>query len=124
RRWQQLEHPAIARVHDLAHDFQTVAIAMEYVDGWSLSALRVDKPDQRHRLEEATPWIRDLCAALDYAHQEKDILHLDLRPANLLLDAREQLKLTDFGLARSLRGFAAQTDPNRLAASLGFLSPQ
>ena len=84
----------------------------------------MDKPQKRYSLEESTPWIRELCAALEYAHREAGILHLDLKPSNLLLSAREQLKVTDFGLAQSLRGFAAQTDPNRMAGTLGFMSPQ
>ena len=124
QRNQQLAHPAIARILGFVQDYTIAAIAMEYVEGWSLAALKVDKLENRYSLEESTPWIRTLCAALDYAHQEAGILHLDLKPANLMLNEREQLKVTDFGLAQRLRGFAAQTDPNRIAATLGFMSPQ
>jgi uncharacterized delta-60 repeat protein len=124
RRNGQLAHPQIARTYDFVQDYRLAAIALEYVDGWSLAALRVDRPQRRYTLKEATPWVRQLCAALTYAHTEPRILHLALKPANLLLDSREQLKLTDFGIARSLQGFAGPSDLQAAAAVLGFLSPQ
>jgi len=124
RRNLQLAHPQIARTYDFIQDHQLAAIAMEYVDGWSLAAMRVDRARQRYRLEEVTPWVRQLCAALTYAHTETGILHLALKPANLMLNSREQLKLTDFGIARSLQGIAAPRDLNVAAAAVGFMSPQ
>jgi len=124
RRSLQLAHPQIVRTYDFIQDHRLAAIAMEYVDGWSLATLRVDKSQQRYRLEEITPWVRQICAALTYAHTETGILHLALKPANLMLNSREQLKVADFGIARSLQGLAAPTDLNPAAGALGFLSPQ
>lgn len=120
----RLVHPNIVRLYDFVHDPRLAAISMEYVEGWSLAALRVDKPQHRYRLEEITPWVRQLCAALTYAHDECGILHLDLRPVNLLLNSREQLKVTDFGLARSLHGIATGAELTAGLTTLGFLSPQ
>jgi uncharacterized delta-60 repeat protein len=119
-----LVHPNIVRLHDFVHDQHLAAISMEYVEGWSLAALRVDKPQHRYRLQEITPWVRQLCAALTYAHTEAGLLHLDLKPANLLLNSREQLKVTDFGLARSLHGIVTSTELTAALSTLGFLSPQ
>jgi uncharacterized delta-60 repeat protein len=124
RRNLQLAHPHIARTYDFIQDHGLAAIAMEYVDGWSLAAMRVDRAQQRYRLEEVTPWVRQVCAALTYAHTEIGILHLAVKPANLMLNSREQLKLTDFGIARSLQGIAAPTDMNAAAGALGYMSPQ
>ena len=120
----RLVHPNIVRLYDFVHDQRLAAISMEYVEGWSLAALRVDKPQHRYRLEEITPWVRELCAALTYAHDQCGILHLDLRPVNLLLNSREQLKVTDFGLARSLHGIATGAELTAGLTTLGFLSPQ
>ncbi len=103
RRNLKLAHPNIVRIHDFVQDAHGAAIAMEYVDGWSLWSLRVDKPQQIFTAEEIAPWLRQLCDALDYAHNEAHIVHRDLKPANLLLNSRGQLKVTDFGLARELR---------------------
>ena len=124
RRTAQLDHPQIARTYDFIQDYRLAAVAMEYVDGWSLAAMRVDRAQHRYRLEEVTPWMREICAALTYAHTEAGILHLALKPANLMLNSRAQLKVTDFGLARSLQGMAARTELNPAAAALGHMSPQ
>jgi uncharacterized delta-60 repeat protein len=97
---------------------------MEHVDGWSLAALRVDRPQQRYRLEEITPWVRQICAALTYAHTEASILHLALKPANLMLNSRDQLKVADFGIARSLQELAASTGLHPATGALGLISPQ
>ena len=124
RRNLQLSHPQIVRTHDFLQDYGLAAIAMEYVDGWSLATLQVDRPHRRCGLAEVTPWVRQLCDALTYAHTEVGILHLALKPANLMLNSRDQLKLTDFGIARSLQTMTGPTDLNLAAAVLGFLSPQ
>src|SRR5437762_3323772 len=67
-RLSQLAHPHIAKILDFVRDHSLTAIASEYVEGWSLAALRVDKPEKRYRVAEITPWIRQLCSALEYAH--------------------------------------------------------
>ena len=120
----QLDHPNIARTYDFVKDLRLAAISTEYVEGWSLAALRVDKPEKRYRLDEITPWIRNLCGALEYAHNSAGVVHGDLKPSNLLLNGRAELKVTDFGTARSLYGVAGPTDLNSLAGTLGFMSPQ
>src|SRR5258706_5205860 len=120
----QLAHPNIARTFDFVHDLALTAIAMEYVEGWSLAALRVDKPQKRYLLAEITPWIRQLCAALEYAHDESGSVHGNLKTSNLMLDQRGQLKVIDFGIDRTLRAMAGQADMNRVSAALGFMSPQ
>src|SRR5438445_11087353 len=68
RRSAQLAHPAIARVYEFVCDYQAAAFATEYVDGWPLAVLKVDRPERRYRIDEIIPWIRQLCAALEYAH--------------------------------------------------------
>jgi uncharacterized delta-60 repeat protein len=121
---RQLAHPQIVRTYDFIQDYQLVAIAMEYVDGWSLATLRVDRPHQRYSVAEITPWVRQICAALTFAHTEAGILHLALKPANLMLNSRAQLKVADFGIARSLQGLATPTDLNLAVAAMGCMSPQ
>src|SRR5258708_16610798 len=54
-------------------------------------------------MEEAVAWAMELCDALEHAHAQ-GIVHCDLKPANLLLDEHGSLRVTDFGLARSLTG--------------------
>src|SRR6266850_6426471 len=59
RRNLKLSHPNIVRIHDFEQDEHGAAIAMEYVDGWSLWAMKVDKPRQIFDVSELRPWIRD-----------------------------------------------------------------
>ena len=102
RRCLDLTHPNVVRVHDLVQDDQMAAIAMEYVDGESLAKRKAAAPDGRLPLETLRPLAAQLCAALEYAHAEAKVVHRDLKPANLLVTREGRLKVTDFGIARSL----------------------
>ena len=125
RRSLKLSHPNIVRIYDFIQTQQGAAVAMEYVDGWSLWSLRVDKPRQIFMAEEIVPWIRDLCDALDYAHNHAGIVHRDIKPANLILNSRGQLKVTDFGLSRELRrGPARDASHASIVGTDWYMSPQ
>lgn len=122
-RSQQFAHPNIVQVHDFIHGGHGVAVAMEYVDGWSLWSMKVDKPGQRFTPEEIAPWMRDLCAALDHAHAA-EVVHRDIKPANLILDSRGRLKLADFGLSRSTNPDGFDTGYYRVVGTDWYMSPQ
>jgi hypothetical protein len=71
-RSHRLTHPNIVRIHDLHEEPGGLAfIAMEYVDGPTLSALRLEQPDRVLAWDLLKPLVEQLCAALDYAHGEK-----------------------------------------------------
>lgn len=122
-RSQQFTHPNIVQVHDFMHGSHGVAVAMEYVDGWSLWSMRVDKPGHRFTTEEIAPWMRDLCAALEHAHAA-EVVHRDIKPANLILDSRGRLKLADFGLSRSTNPEGLDTGYHRVVGTDWYMSPQ
>ncbi len=124
QRSQQLAHPNIVRIHDFMQNHKHAAVAMEFVEGWSLWSMKVDRPGQRFTVEEIKPWVRDLCAALDYAHTVGEIVHRDVKPANLLLDARGQLKLADFGLSRPMNPAHADLGYHRVVGTDWYMSPQ
>src|SRR3977135_3028108 len=102
RRSLALPHKNIVRIHDFVHDGQSGCISMEYVDGDTLSNLRADKPRKVFEIPELTDWTSELCDALNYAHNNARIIHRDRKPANLMVNQRGELKITDFGIARSL----------------------
>src|SRR4030095_8162680 len=104
RRARDLAHPNVCRVYDYGEDpAQKLAwISMEFLRGGSM--LRKLHDDPRGFLEpsEIIGWLRELCDALHYAHEIAHVIHRDLQPANLLLDSRGHLRITDFGIARSI----------------------
>ena len=125
RRETLLKHPHIVSICEFARDYDSAVIAMEFVDGWSLATLKVDKPDRRHDIKEIVPWIRELCDALAYAHNEFGIVHGDLKPSNLLMSGREGIKVSDFGFAAHIRNESSKRGIIKSGyGGIGFLSPQ
>lgn len=125
RRAIDLAHPSIVKVHDFVADARTSAISMEYVDGATLSALRLDEPGQMFSEEKLAPWVGQLCAALDYAHADARVVHRDLKPSNLMIDARGRLKVLDFGIAASLSESVSQvTNLTGSSGTPAYMSPQ
>ena len=125
RRSLDLTHPHIIRIHDFVQDARTVAIAMEYVAGSTLSARKLDQPRGCFDTPEIAAWVGQLCAALAYAHREAQIVHRDLKPANLMIDGRGNLKVADFGIAASVSDSVSRVSAQ--AGSSGtpvFMSPQ
>ena len=105
----QLEHPHILPIYDFGDFENQLYIVMRYVTGGSLENLVADGPlpvTQTLRIGEA------VATALDYAH-EKNVIHLDIKPSNILLDSNQSPYLADFGLA-------TVTDPEGRAANPGY----
>lgn len=100
RRCLALSHPHIVRIHDF-HEApgEEVFFSMEFVDGPTLNALRMQQTARVLRWDFLAPLVRQLCDSLDYAHSEK-VVHRDLKPSNLILDSKGRLKLSDFGVSR------------------------
>jgi serine/threonine protein kinase len=132
RRARDLAHPNVCRVYDYGEDpAQKLAwISMEFLRGGSM--LRKLHDDPRGFLEppEIIGWLRELCDALHYAHEIAHVVHRDLKPANLLLDSRGHLRITDFGIARSIsESFTRLTGEFTSAATsrtgtIYYMSPQ
>ena len=101
-----------------------MALAEEYVEGWSLATLKVDKLCNCYQVDDIKGWIGQLCAALGYAHDELGIIHSDLKPANLLLTTKEQLKVTDFEIAAISRTESTRRGLAKgLYSGLGYAEP-
>jgi hypothetical protein len=125
RRSLELTHPNIVRIHDFTEDEYTAAISMEYVDGMTLSQMRVQRSAKCFEPAEIEPWLSGLCAALDYAHSAVRMVHHDLKPANLMLNGRGAIKVTDFGIACSLMNSVARVSMYASSGgTLVYMSPQ
>jgi serine/threonine-protein kinase len=95
---RQITHPNVCRVHDIGEVDGQHFLSMEYIDGEDLRGLlrRIGRLPRDKGIEIA----QQLCAGLAAAH-ERGVLHRDLKPANIMLDGRGQVRITDYGLARS-----------------------
>ena len=125
RRSLELTHPNIVRIYDFMEDEHAAAISMEYVDGPTLSQLRVEQNARVFEPAEIEPWLGGLCAALDYAHATARMVHRDLKPANLMLNAKGMVKITDFGIACSLMGSVARVSVfSSSSGTITYMSPQ
>src|SRR5438552_10549210 len=125
KRSQELRHHHIVSVYDFVSDDRSACIAMEYVDGSTLSALKARKENNCLEVEEIRPWIEQLCDALSYAHEKAKVVHRDLKPANLMVNGRDELKVTDFGIARSVSdSMSMLTQARGTSGTLVYMSPQ
>lgn len=120
-----LTHPNIIRIHDFLLERQQCAISMEFVDGKTLAALKVDQPGGCFDTGEITPWITELCEALEYAHTEGKVVHRDLKPSNLMVTKQGKLKVADFGIARSISDSMSRVSIQRgTSGTPPYMSPQ
>ena len=125
KRCLELTHPHIVRIHDFIHDERSGCISMEYIDGETLSNLRTEKEQRVFEPDEIATWISQLCDTLDYAHNHANVIHCDLKPANLMVNQRGDLKITDFGIARSLSDSVSRlTIEQGRSGTLIYMSPQ
>src|SRR5436853_447738 len=125
KRCLELTHPHIVRIHDFVHDDRSGCISMEYVDGDTLAGLRCQKEQKVFEPSELSSWMGQLCEALDYAHNRARIIHRDLKPANLMVNQRGDLKVADFGIARTLaESLKLLTMEQGRSGTLCYMSPQ
>ena len=122
----RLTHPNIVRIRNFEREGNVAAVSMEFIDGTTLSHLRLQQPGKVFSVEKLAPLVAQLCAALDYAHGEAKVVHRDLKPTNLLVTPEGRLKIADFGIARSLADTHTRLTGRTVGTSgtLLYMSPQ
>ena len=92
----QFNHENIVKVYDIEELYRTIFIIMEYLDGTPLDYILEKMP--KLSLSRVLDILLQVCAGLDYAHGQ-DIVHQDIKPANIFVQRNDQVKIVDFGLA-------------------------
>src|SRR5918912_770925 len=114
-----LSHPNIVSIYDRGEAERTYYIAMEYLDGRSLKELIVSRGPAP--VNVAVDYARQILAAVRFAHRH-GIVHRDIKPHNVLVDAEGRLKVTDFGIARA--GASQMTEAGSIIGTAQYLSPE
>ena len=128
-RAHKLKHPNIVRVYDFKEDVRRAAISMECVNGKSLAALmhpeKEKEPAKHFEVAELRPWVRQLCDALEYAHEKAKVVHRDLKPANLMINEEGKLIVMDFGISATLTDATTRVSQQaRRGGTSAYMSPQ
>jgi len=113
-------HPNVVTIYDVGEQDGRPFIVMELIPGGTV-ADRIERGDVS--VDESLRWLEQTAAALDAAHAE-GILHRDVKPANLLLNARGDVHVADFGIARVLDETAGLTETGAVIGTVGYLSPE
>jgi eukaryotic-like serine/threonine-protein kinase len=114
-----LQHPNIVVVHDLGEENGSPFLVMEYVDGVPLDKI-IARRESKSLLEKLGIVI-EVLNALHYAHQH-NIVHRDVKPANVMVLKDGHIKLLDFGIAR--QGDLGQTKTNQMMGTMWYMSPE
>jgi eukaryotic-like serine/threonine-protein kinase len=114
-----LSHPNIVSIYDRGEAEGTYYIAMEYLEGRSLKELIVARGPAPTAI--AIDYARQILAALRFAHRN-GIVHRDIKPHNIVVDAEGRVKVTDFGIARA--GTSQMTEVGSIIGTAQYLSPE
>ncbi|MGI8561577.1 MAG: serine/threonine-protein kinase, partial [Luteimonas sp.] len=117
----KLQHPAIVTVFEMGELEGLVYYAMQLVRGESL-AQHLQRQGGKLPEARAAELMRTVAEAVDYAHT-LGVLHLDLKPANILLDEEGQPRVADFGLSRFM-GPDANLDNLQTAGTPSYMAPE
>ena len=118
RNLARLNHPNIISVIDVFEENGTVYYAMPYLIGGSL----LDYVKVHGTLSEtmAMKYVRQIAGALKYMHEEEHICHYDVKPANILIDDKDNAVLIDFGISKNYDSAGRETTTTPVGMSEGY----
>jgi serine/threonine-protein kinase len=117
----RLNHPNIVQVYDFGHEGDLAYIVMEYVEGRELKEQLDAK--ERFELGRIFTLMGELLDALDFAHQA-GVIHRDIKPGNVMINAAGNAKLADFGVARIMDEQSEATRAGAMVGTPSHMSPE
>ena len=116
----KLSHPNIVTVHQICQVEELYFIVMELVDGRSLAEVVRQK---RLTPQEATRIITEAARGLAHAHR-RGLIHRDIKPGNIMVTSDNQVKMTDFGLARDIFRDTSEFEEGRAVGTPLYMAPE
>jgi serine/threonine protein kinase len=115
-----LSHPNVVNIYDVGQEDGIDYIVMEYIPGENLK--NIIKKEAPFSIRKALDYTRQIAEALNHAHQ-RNIVHRDIKPHNILVTPEGQLKVTDFGIARAISA-SSFTQTGIVVGSVQYSSPE
>jgi len=115
-----LDHPCIVPIYEVGERDGQCYFSMKFVEGGQLDEVVKDAPMS---IRDAVELIAKVARTVDYAH-EHGILHRDIKPGNILLDAKGEPHLTDFGLARLVESESTVTRTLEVLGTPSYMAPE
>ena len=123
----KLDHPNVCSIFEVGESASGAYIAMQFVEGETLA----DLTDYRKpALEEIAQWGAEVADALDEAHR-RGLVHRDIKPQNIMITAKGQAKVLDFGLAKDVKALPITalsstllTSPGMVVGTVPYMSPE
>jgi len=116
-----VSHQNVVRAYDYIRDGDLVGYTMEYVGGGDL-ADRISNPDDKVSIEDILDILSQMCLGVQAIH-DAGIVHRDLKPENILLSKDGQVKIADFGIARTGHG-PKLTEHGGVVGTIDYVSPE
>lgn len=106
---KSLHHPYLPQVYDFIEFENDIYTIIDYIDGYDLS--HYIKSGERFNEKQLTKWLKQLCEVLAYLHEQQvPIIHMDIKPANIIVNSDGNICLIDFGISlgqsETIRGFS------------------
>src|SRR5690625_1557385 len=115
-----LAHPNIVNIYDVGEEEHILYMVMEYVEGLTLKEyIQQNSPID---IEETITIMKQITSAISHAHAN-NLIHRDIKPQNILINPKGQVKVTDFGIAVALSA-TSLTQTNSVLGSVHYLSPE
>jgi serine/threonine-protein kinase len=120
---RKITHRNVLRTYDYGEAEGVYFISMEFVRGYTLSELLDEAENRQMPTRAAVGITRQICRGLQAAH-EQGIIHRDIKPQNVLVDAKGEAKLMDFGIARMAETMEGVTQAGLIVGTPHYMSPE